>query len=687
MSQATNPAGELDRDEARERAEQLRDEIARHDHRYHVLDDPEISDAEYDALVDELRAIEERFPELRTPDSPTRRVGAPPREELGTVRHESPMLSLASVQEEDELRRFWRRCLDGLDQRRMTVVAEPKYDGVGVEVVYDDGRLVAAATRGDGHTGEDVTDNLRTLGEVPLRLVPSGDTPRPEHLVARGEVFMEREAFDELNRRREEAGERTFANPRNAAAGSLRLLDSGVTAERPLRAFFYEIGPSSTGRPASQWRCLRRLRDLGLPTDDGVRRCASPDDAAGWHRELADRRAELPFEIDGSVFKVDRLEHHERLGARAASPRWALAWKFPPRRATTRVVEIDVQVGRTGVLTPVAALEPVRIGGVEVTHASLHNQDEVERKDVRAGDRVLVERAGDVIPQVVRVVGGDGGDRARPFRLPERCPACGAPVRRAEGEAAARCPNTSCPAQLEGAIQHLGGSHALDIDGLGEEVVHQLVQRGLVTDLADLFDLTEDDLADLPGHGRRSARNLVEAIDRARRRATLPRLVLGLGIPHVGRAVAADLALAFGSLDALAAASRADLEALDGVGPTVASAIAQWFADDHNRRLLSRLRDRGLDPREERRGDRLAGLTIVLTGTLEAMTRDEAQAAIRRQGGEPTTSVSSRTDHLVVGDRPGRTKTRDAERHGVPTLDEADLLALLEDGQEQGGGP
>ena len=680
MAADTGSVGDMTKEEARERAQELRDEIEHHNHRYYVLDDPEISDAEYDELVDELEAIEEEYPDLVTQDSPTQKVGAPPRDELGTVEHETPMLSLQSVQEEDEFRRFWSNCLERLDIERMTVVAEPKYDGLSVELVYDDGQLATASTRGAGETGEDITDNVRTIDEVLLRLQPSADVSVPRHLVVRGEVYMTKEEFAEFNRRQEEEGSKTFANPRNAAAGSLRQLDSRITAERPLRIFFWEIAPSSSSRPGSQWRCLELMRDLGLKTNPEAERFGTPDDAVEWFGEMTDRREELPYEIDGCVFKVDNLEHHETLGTRAANPRWAVAWKFQARRQTTRISDIEAQVGRTGALTPVAVLEAVHIGGVEVTHASLHNQDEIDRKDIRIGDKVVVERAGDVIPHVVQVVKEARNGSEKKYRLPDECPVCGEEVTRAEGEAVTRCTNVACPAQVKEGIRHFGSQQALDIDGLGEKVVDQLVERGLVEDPADLFDLTVEDVQELERMASKSARNLVEAIAESKEKATLARLVFGLGIPHVGRSVAGDLALRFGSLDALAGADQEDLEALEGVGRTMASAITQWFANDRNQDLLERLKDRGLDPREEATGDRLEGMTIVITGSLDAMTRDEAQQAIRRLGGNPTGSVSSNTDLLVVGDSPGSSKLEDAEEHGTRTIDEEAFLDLIGEG-------
>jgi DNA ligase (NAD+) len=669
-------AAALGKSAARKRARDLREEIRRHDHRYYVEDDPAISDAEYDALKSELIAIERQYPDLVTDDSPTQRVGGPPREALGTIEHDTPMLSLQAVESEEQFRHFHDTSKDELGKRRVAMVGEPKYDGLSVELVYDNGSLTSAATRGDGTTGEDVTANVKTIREVAL-VLRGGDAPVPRHLVARGEVYMAKEDFRAFNDRQRREGGKTFANPRNAAAGSLRQLDPKITAARPLRVFFWEIAPTSTGRPKSQWQSLRRLKALGLKTNPQPRRFEGPDEAVEWFRAMQDRRKRLPYEIDGCVFKVDRLDDHDRLGARASNPRWAIAWKFPSRRATTRIKAIEAQVGRTGALTPVAHLEPVRIGGVEVAHVSLHNQDEIDRKDVRVGDRVLVERAGDVIPHVVKVVTAKRSGREKTYTLPDICPACGGKVSRPTGEAVARCTNASCPARLRQSIQHFGAKQALDIDGLGEKVVEQLVERDRVRSPVDLFDLTVEDVASLERMAARSARNLVEAIDRARRQVTLPRLVYALGIPHVGRAVAGQLARAFGSLDALADADEDDLTALEGTGRTMASAIVQWFHNDRNRRLIEGLKRHGIDPKARRKGRRLDGKTLVITGSLESMTREQAAEAIRAQGGRAASGVSGRTDYLVVGADPGDTKLRQAERHDTPQLDERQFRRLL----------
>ncbi|MBN1557324.1 MAG: NAD-dependent DNA ligase LigA [Lentisphaerae bacterium] len=667
----------MTKQKAKQRIRKLRKQIHRHDYLYYVRNDPELSDSEYDTLKQELIELEDRYPDLVTPDSPTRRVGAEPNAELGTRRHETRMLSLAAVYEEAAFRHFCDRCIEKTGKQRLSLVAEPKYDGLSVELVYDNGRLAAGSTRGDGTTGEDVTDNIRTVREVMLRLRRANSVSVPRHLVVRGEVYMSKPDFEVFNRRRKKRGDKPFANPRNAAAGSLRQLDPGVTAQRPLRIFFWEIAPASSSRPDSHWQCLELMRKLGLKTNPLAQRCASPDTAAAWYRELAERRETLDYEVDGCVFKVNDLADHETLGTRAANPRWAIAWKFAPRRATTTVRDIEVSVGRTGALTPVAVLEPVNIGGAEVSHVSLHNQDEVERLDVAKGDTVEVERAGDVIPHVVTVTRRKRGKR-RTYHLPATCPACGGKATRIAGEAVTRCTNPSCPARLKESIRHVASKAALDIDGLGEKRVDQLVAEGLVTRLDDIFTLEADALADLERMGRRSAEQLVAAIDETRRAATLPRLIYGLGLPRVGRAVARDLAAVFGSLDALKEAGRERLRGMDGIGDVIADAVAAWFENPKNRALVKRLKEKhGVNPTFRTRGGRLQGKTVVITGTLDSMTREEAREAVERAGGRPAGRVSGETDLLVVGANPGSNKSAAAESRNVKTVDEAAFRKLL----------
>jgi len=664
--------------EAARRAEALRTEIERHNYLYYVLDRPEVADAEYDALLGELRAIEERFPELVTPESPTQRVGGQPREGFATLRHPLPMRSLLSIFGEDEMRRFYETCREELGREAVLLVAEPKYDGVSLEIVYDDGRLTSAATRGDGVTGEDVTANVRTISEVPLRLRTDA-LAIPAHLVVRGEVYMQKKEFAELNRRQEEAGEKTFANPRNAAAGSLRQLDPRITAARPLRIFFWELTAASSWRPPTQWECLEAMKALGLKICPESQRLKTAEEAVRWHHDLERRRDGLGYEIDGCVFKVDSLADHERLGERSANPRWAVAYKFTPRQQTTVIRDIQPSVGRTGAVTPVAVLQPVQIGGVTVTHVSLHNQDEIDRKDIRVGDTVLVERAGDVIPHVVQVIKEKRTGREKPYRLPTKCPVCGEPVVKPEGEAISRCTNVSCPAQLKETIKHWGSKQACDIDGLGDKIVDQLVDRGLVHDVADLYDLKVEAVASLERMAQKSAANLIGQVATSKA-AMLARVILGLGVRHVGRAMAETLAGEFGSLDALAEADGARLLEVADVGPEVAAAIREWFTNAKNRRLIAKLKAHGIDPRMKKAaaaGGRLAGKTLVVTGELESMSRDEAEELVRREGGRAVSSVSANTDYLVTGAKPGGTKMRAAEKHKTPVLDENAFLKLV----------
>ena len=654
------------------RAAELRQLIAHHDHQYYVLDDPEISDQAYDRLFEELLAIEEEHPDLVTPDSPTQRVGAPPRDDLGQLAHDPPMASLQAIHDADEFAAFVRTCCDELGDRPR-LIGEPKYDGLSVELVYQDGVLTSAGTRGDGRTGEDVTANARTIGQIPLRLIV--DDP-PAHLVVRGEVYMDREAFTAFNQDRERSGEKTFANPRNAAAGSLRQLDPRITASRPLRFIAWQLAPGSTDRPSSQGAGLQELRRLGLPTDDLVD-TVTVAEAEGYYHDLERRRDDLSYEIDGCVFKVDDFQAQEHLGMRATSPRWAVAWKFAAASAVSRIHDIEAQVGRTGILTPVAHLEPVSIGGVEVTRASLHNQDEIDRLDVHLGDQVVVERAGDVIPHIVEVCTDARNGSEQPYHLPDHCPACGHAVTRNEDEAATRCLNSSCPARRRALLEQFASRDALNIDGLGSRLIECLVEKQMVTDQADLFELEREDFLSLPDIAAKRADHLLQALEQARQCDDLPRLLYGLGIPHVGKQVAMDLAARFRSLDRLAAASSAALGDEAGIGPVLVRSIHDWFADTDNQRLIARLRDQGLDPHEQQHGERLAGTTVVITGTLAAMNRDQAEQAVRRQGGSATGSVSGTTDLLVVGADPGRRKLDDAAAHQVQTIDEQEFLRLV----------
>jgi DNA ligase (NAD+) len=665
----------MNKEEAGQRAGELREMLEHHNYRYYVLDDPEISDAAYDRLKQELVAIEEKYPDLQTEDSPTQRVGAEPREEMGTVDHETPMLSLKAIYKQDAFRKFWKDVKKELGREQLSVVAEPKFDGLSVELIYDDGSLVRASTRGNGETGEDITDNVKTMNEVLLKLQSDAGVPR--HLVARGEVYMRKGEFAAFNKEQEASGKKTFANPRNAAAGSLRQLDPSITAERPLRVFFWQMGPSSSGLPETHWQALEKMQALGLKLNPHRRRFRSVDEAVAWYGEMSDQRDDLDYEIDGCVFKVNNFEDQDTLGTRASSPRWAIAWKFPPRRETTRIESIEAQVGRTGALTPVAKLEPIQIGGVTVSNVSLHNQDEIDRKDIRVGDHVVVERAGDVIPHVVEVVTSKRNGNEETYELPETCPVCGGPVSRPDDEAIARCENVSCAARLRGSLEHFGSRQALDIDGLGEHLVKDLVEQDIVENPADLFELQVDDLTPLERMGEKRAKNLVDAIEAAKESATLPRVIYALGIRHVGRAVAGDLAREFGSLRKLSRAGEDALKSIEGLGPKVGRAIVEWFSNDRNQKLLERLRQQGLDPTMKTRGGSLSGRKFVLTGSLDSMTRGEATEAIEAEGGEVTGSVSAETDYLVVGEDPGDRKTNGAEKHGTEQIDETRLLEML----------
>lgn len=665
--------------QARRRAADLRRQIDEHDYRYYVSDSPVISDAEYDELKRELIAIEERFSDLVTPDSPTQRVGGMPRKGFVTIRHETPMLSIQSIWSEDDLRHFCETRCKEVGKKACVLVGEPKYDGTSIELVYDNGELRSASTRGDGRSGEDVTANVKTIREVPLRL-PAGSAKRkvriPGHLVLRGEVHMDKHEFEQFNRKQEDLGAKTFANPRNAAAGSLRQLDPNITARRPLHVFYWEVTPATDDRPASHWDCLKLMKDLGLKTNPDVNRFESADDAVRWFEQMKNRRERLPYEIDGCVFKVASLADQEHLGTRAANPRWAVAWKFPPLQKTTRVKDIEAYVGRTGALTPVATLEPVHIGGVEVTHVTLHNQDEIDRKDIRIGDTVLIERAGDVIPHVVQVIKERRTGRQRKYSLPLRCPVCGSPIARVKQEVFTRCSNTSCPARLREAILHFASTEAMDIRGLGGKLADQLVGRRLVKSLADLYNLTIKDLKQLMRMGDKSAQNITKAIDRSKENAKLDRLIYGLGIPHVGRALATDLAIRFRSIDKLLDASEEALRDA-GLGTVVSAAIREWSSNHANRELVQRLTRSGINPKLQRKGSRLEAKTLVFTGELDRMTRDEATDAVVQQGGRVSESISGNTDFLVVGANPGGTKTDAASKHGTRTLTEIEFLKLV----------
>ncbi|MEN9706351.1 MAG: NAD-dependent ligase LigA [Pseudomonadota bacterium] len=659
-------------DEARRRAEALRERLEYHNHRYYVLDDPEIDDFAYDALLRELQQLEASDPGLRTPDSPTQRVGAAPLAAFGTVRHPQPMLSLDNAFSDEDVLAFDRRVRDRLGSAgEVDYIAEPKLDGLAISVIYRDGVLERAATRGDGEAGEDVTANIRTLRSVPLRL--RGQPP--VFLEARGEVFMPVEGFERLNLEQAKKGLKPFVNPRNAAAGSLRQLDPAVTATRPLEMYFYAVG-ALEGAPAFRRHgdALAGLRAWGLRTSPEARRVQGGAGCLAYFAALGARRGSLPYQIDGVVYKVDDLASQEQLGFVSRAPRWAIAHKFPAEEARTVLRAVDFQVGRTGALTPVARLEPVMVGGATVGNATLHNLDEIARKDIRIGDTVIVRRAGDVIPEVVRVDPERRPADASAICLPVVCPVCGSPVERVEGQAVARCTGAlRCRAQRQEALRHFAARRAMDIDGLGDAVIAQLIERDLVQTPADLYRLGWETLAGLERMGEKSARNLVAAID-VSRATTLARFLFALGIPDVGESTAAALARQFGSLDALQAADAATLEDTPDVGPVIAGHVAAFFADLENRRIVSALRAAGVHWSEGspvRKTDLpLAGQTWVLTGTLPGLTRDEAKALLEERGAKVAGSVSKKTTRVLAGEDAG-SKLGKAKELGVPVIDEA----------------
>mgnify|MGYP005837923335 CR=1 FL=1 len=665
----------MSHEEAAKRAAQLRAEIERHNHLYYVLDRPEITDAEYDRLMRELLAIEEAYPDLQTPDSPTLRVGGEPLPIFETVTHRVPLLSLANAYGPDELRAFDARVKRFLGTREVSYVAELKIDGLTVALTYEESRLVLAATRGDGERGEDVTANVRTIRSVPLRLARPGLS-----LAVRGEVYIRRRDFDRLNEARREAGEPEFANPRNAAAGSLRQLDPKITAARPLDAFFYDVlsveGPSLE----TQWEALSFLRELGFKVNPEARLCRDIEEVIAFCDEWAERRHELAYEIDGIVVKVNSLAQLERLGATAKAPRGKIAYKYPAEEEVTRVLEIAVNVGRTGVLTPLAILEPVEVAGSTVSRATLHNEDYIREKDIRIGDTVVVRKAGDVIPEVVRVLPERRTGAERVFTMPAHCPECGADVVRLEGEAAARCVGAACPAQLREGIIHFASRNAMNIEGLGPQIVAQLIEAGLIRDAADLYRLRQEDLVELERFGERSAENLVRAIA-ATRGNELARLIFALGIRHVGENVARVLAEEFRSMDALAAATEEDLLAIPAIGPKIAASIVSYFREEQNRRLIEKLRKAGVRMEEAPEAapagpQPLAGKTFVLTGGLASMTREEAEERLRALGAKVASSVSRKTDYVVVGKDPG-SKYQKALELGIEILNEEEFLRML----------
>ncbi len=667
------------------RIEGLRKQILHHNYLYYALDQPAIDDAEYDALFRELSGLEQAHPEFLTAGSPTQRVGFPALEKFQPFEHVIPMLSLENAMAEAEVQEFDRRVKKLLGVgREIEYVAEPKMDGLAVELIYENGRLQGAGTRGDGEIGEDVTPNVKTIRAIPWVLqVPSDGSPPPAQMAARGEVYIDKADFEALNEARRQVDEASFANPRNAAAGSLRQLDSAITALRPLKAYFYGVGLVEGHAFASHWETLQSLRRWGLPVNPRSKRCATIEEAIAFFDELAGAREHLPYEIDGVVIKVNNLEWQRLLGEKSRSPRWAVAYKFSPQQSRTRVLDIKVQVGRTGVLTPVAVLEPVTVGGVVVRRATLHNEDEVRRKNIHIGDEVVVRRAGDVIPEVLEVVEASRTGSEEPFAMPSSCPSCGGEVVRLPEESVHRCLNRNCPAQIKAAIWHFASRGAMNIDGLGRKLISLLVDEQLLRSVADLYRLRVEDLEALPGLGKKSAQNLVEAIQNSKT-ASLPDFLFALGIQHVGQHLAEILAEQFPTLDALQRATAEELQQIAGIGEKVAYTVARYFSNPANHALIEDLLKQGVAPKPPARPPAAEdsfwrAKTVVFTGTLASMTRHEASRKVAALGAATGDTVSRKTDMVVAGADAG-SKLEKARKLGIMVLDEEAFLSRLPQG-------
>jgi DNA ligase (NAD+) len=659
----------------RKKVEKLREEIVYHNYRYYVLDQPEIPDAQYDRLMRELEKLEEQYPQLRTPNSPTQRVGAPPLEEFEIVRHTTPMLSLANAFDESETRDFDKRVKKFLGSSSdVEYVTEPKLDGLAVELVYEKGQFIVGSTRGDGVNGENITQNLRTIKTIPLQLIRK-EISVPERLEVRGEVIIQLNKFRQLNRKREEIEEPLFANPRNAAAGSIRQLDSKITAGRPLEIYCYGIGEVRGRTFKTHWEILETFPKWGLRTNPNIRRCKHIEDVIEYYHEINEKREKLPYEIDGIVIKVDRLELQMRLGEISRSPRWALAFKFQPKQETTKILKIIVQVGRTGALTPVAVMEPVKVGGVEVSRATLHNQDEIDKKDVRAGDTVIIQRAGDVIPEVVQVITSKRTGGEKKFKMPSKCPVCGAEVMR--DEAIHRCIGLDCPAQLKGRIKHFVSKRAMDIEGLGVKLIDQLVDKGLIKDVADIYYIKKEQLIALERMADKSAQNIIDAME-ASKTKPLSKFLYALGIRHVGETTAEDLARCFQRLDDFFHLSEEDLREVEGIGPEVSASVYQFFRDKKNKESIERLKKAGVtvtEPKVKGKG-KLAGKTFLFTGALKACGRDEARNIVESLGGMTASSLSKKVDFVVVGEDPG-SKIDKAKELGIKILTEEEFKKMI----------
>ena len=669
----------MDKKRAKKEIGELTKVLEGHNYKYYVLDEPTLSDTEYDRLFRQLEELEADHPELVIPESPTQRVGAEPSKEFGSVKHTIPLLSLANAMDENELRDFDVSVKKILEfEGEVEYAAEPKLDGLAVELVYENGKFVSGSTRGDGVTGEDITTNLRTVKSIPLRL-RAGITKIPSLLEVRGEVFLSIKSFRELNEHQEVKGDKLFANPRNAAAGSLRQLDPKITASRPLSILCYGVGATEGFNSGNHWETLNRLKELGFPVTVHGKLCNGIEEAIEYFREMEKVRDKLEFEIDGIVLKVNDLSFQDRLGARARSPRWAIAGKFKPQQETTLIISISVQVGRTGALTPVAELEPVNVGGVIVKRATLHNQDEIDRKDVREGDRVIIQRAGDVIPEVVSVIKSKRKRASKPYHIPAECPVCGATVKRLPGEAVHSCQNRSCPAQLKESIKHFASKGAMDIDGLGDKLIEALVDKELIRNVSDLYTLTLEQLSSMERMADKSGQNILSSLDKSRD-TTLGRFLYALGIRHVGEQTGRVLADEFKDFESIRNAEVDSLESIEGVGPIVARSVRNFFCDGKNKYTIKRLFQLGIKFSEipEKRSDVLKGLTFVITGRFENQSRQEMKGIIQSAGGKVSSSVSKMTDYLVAGENAG-SKLKKANELGVNLISENKLSLLIRD--------
>lgn len=656
------------------RAEKLREQINYHNHRYYVLDQPEISDVQYDKLMRELIDLEHKHPALITPDSPTQRVGAQPLEAFETIKHTQPMLSLDNAMDADELTMWHERTLRGLGIQKSEFIIEPKIDGAAVELVYEKGIFTRGSTRGDGVTGELITENLKTIKSIPLRLMQT-KVKVPDYLEVRGEVFMEKDKFNQLNRQRLKQGEEVFANPRNAAAGSLRQLDPKITAVRPLDIMIHGLGAVKGKSFKTHEEVLHYLAQLGLKVIQLSRQSHNLTEIKNYYQELQGQRDKISYEVDGLVIKVNDLALRARLGVKARSPRWAIAYKFPAHEETTKLLDIRVQVGRTGALTPVAMLKPVHIGGVEVARATLHNQDEIKRLDIRMGDWVVLKRAGDVIPKIVKALLSRRTGTEKRFQMPRTCPVCHAQIVFPINEVVPRCPNIGCPAQVKASLEHFAQREAMNIEGLGAKIINQLVDKKLVKDPTHLYNLTQQDLLKLERMGNKLADNILNSIARSKK-TTLTRLIYALGIRHIGEAIAATLAEHFKSLKALQHASRTELVAIPEIGPIVSQSIFDFFQSPNNRDIIKRLLEAGINPRVGRKTGKLTGLTFVFTGELDRYTRSAAKKLVEELDGKIASSVSKSINYVVAGSAPG-SKLNQAKKAGIPVISETEFLKTI----------